>query len=88
MKLGRAFWKTVTWQSFTFVVTMISGRVYYGNWSLSPVAAFLALIFPPLFYIHERIWERNKSKPKGNLELRKKQSYEDDDENESEIVRR
>ena len=61
----KTFWKTVTWQSFAFGLTMVVGKVYYGNWSITPVAVFLVFVLPPLFYVHERIWERknlNQSK--------------------------
>ena len=54
--LSWEFAKTVSWQLFTLTVTLIAGRLYYGNWSLNKLMAILFTFFFGAFYVHERLW--------------------------------
>ncbi|HRZ86031.1 MAG TPA: DUF2061 domain-containing protein [Candidatus Paceibacterota bacterium] len=57
----RSLIKGITWEIFSFIVTLIALFLVYGNIILSIKFAFgLSLIKIIFFFIHERLWKKVK----------------------------
>ncbi len=56
---ARSFLKGVSWETITFIITVLAVYWIYGNLTLSIKFAFvLTIVKILLFFVHERIWKK------------------------------
>jgi adenylylsulfate kinase len=57
----RSLVKGITWEGFSFIITLIAVYLVYNNFMLSlKFSLLLSLIKIILFFVHERAWKNVK----------------------------
>lgn len=55
------FKKTIVFRIFSFIMTLIASRIWFGNWHMTPFAIFLIPYCSVIYYIFELFWKRMES---------------------------
>jgi len=48
--------KAILWQTFCLVYSILLGRIWFREWSVSVFSIFLCVSLVPIFYVYDKVW--------------------------------
>ena len=48
--------KTVVWQIFSLVYSVVVGRIWFGYWEVGYFMIFLTVSLTPILYVYDKLW--------------------------------